>query len=528
MNIGSLLSRAALVRSERTAVYEGTRPVWSYRELAGHAARIAAGLTARHGLMPGDRVALVMRNCPDYLALLFACWRAGLVCVPVNAKLHAMEVAYILDNSGARVAFVTADLAATVSGALAAMEGAQPAVIEVSGADYRALADADAGAVHDAQPDDTAWLFYTSGTTGRPKGAMLSHRNLMTMALGYLSEVDATAPEDCVLHPAPLSHGSGIYAIPHVAAMAAQVVPESGRFEPAEIAMLLRHHRGCAFFAAPTIVTRLIDAGVVGDAERAGLKTIVYGGGPMYVEDSKRALAVLEQRLVQIYGQGESPMTISVLPRTLHADFGDGRLDRRLASVGYPQAAVSVRIADAGGTPLPPGEVGEVLVRGDSVMTGYWNNAEATAATLRDGWLHTGDMGTLDDDGLLTLRDRSKDVIISGGTNIYPREVEEVLLRHDRVAEVAVFGRRHPDWGEEVVAAVSLRGGGELPREELDRLCEAHIARFKRPKRYLFFESLPKNSYGKILKTELRRQTGLCNQTDAGSRAGQGRSHDSA
>ena len=508
MNIASLLGRAARLTPNRIAVFEGTAPVWSYAEWATLAARLAGGLVESHNLRPGDRVALVMRNGPDYLALLFACWRAGLICVPVNAKLHAREVAHILDDSGAALVFATADLAGTVSEALGFMLGRQPPVVAIGSQDHRALMQSEEAAERDAAAGDPAWLFYTSGTTGRSKGAVLSHRNLLAMTLGYLAEVDAVSPEDCILHPAPLSHGSGLYALPHVAGMAAQVVPESGRFDPAELASLLRSHRGCAFFAAPTIVTRLMNAGVIGDAELAGLKTIIYGGGPMYVEDSRRALEAFGQRLVQIYGQGESPMTITVLPRGLHEDTGDGRLDHRLGSVGYAQAIVSLRVAGSDGAPLPAGEVGEVLVRGDSVMSGYWNNPEATAAALRDGWLHTGDLGSLDAHGLLTLKDRSKDVIISGGVNIYPREVEEVLLLHPAVAEVAVFGRRHPDWGEEVVAALSLHEGASVATAALDALCEAHIARFKKPKQYLFFDALPKNSYGKILKTELRRQAG--------------------
>lgn len=508
MNIASLLARAARVRPDRVAVFEGTVPVWSYGEWASLAARLAAGLSERHGLRPGDRVALIMRNRPDYLALFFACWRAGLICVPVNAKLHAREVAPILDDAGAALVFTTDDLAATVSDALGFMQGRQPPVVTVGDKDHRALAQFDEAAERAAGPDDPAWLFYTSGTTGRSKGAVLSHRNLLAMTLGYLAEVDTVSPEDCILHPAPLSHGSGLYALPHVAGMAAQVVPESGRFEPAELASLLRGHKGCAFFAAPTIVTRLMNAGVIGDAEREGLKTIVYGGGPMYVEDSKRALDLFGERLVQIYGQGESPMTITVLPRSLHADMGDGLRDHRLGSVGYAQAIVSLRIADENGEPLPTGKVGEVLVRGDSVMSGYWNNPEATAAALGGGWLHTGDLGSLDESGLLTLKDRSKDVIISGGVNIYPREVEEVLLQHAAVSEVAVFGRKHSDWGEEAVAALSLHDGASVSEHELDDLCNAHIARFKKPKQYLFFDALPKNSYGKILKTELRRQVG--------------------
>ena len=508
MNIASLLTRAATVRPDRTAVFEGVRPCWTYRELAGLAARIAAGLITHHGLVPVDRVALAMRNCPDYLAVLFSCWHAGLICVPVNAKLHAREIAAILDDCGARLVLVTDDLDNTVSQALTFMAGDQPSVVRIGTPDYATLTRSEAITQHDADAGSPAWLFYTSGTTGRSKGAVLSHRSLLAMTMGYLAEVDTVSAQDCILHPAPLSHGSGIYAIPHVAAMAAQVVPESGRFDPSEVASLLRRHRGCAFFAAPTIVTRLIDSGAIGEAELEGLKTIIYGGGPMYVEDSKRALALFGQRLVQIYGQGESPMTITVLPRDLHADTGDGMLDRRLGSVGHAQAIVSLRIAGEADVPLPCGEVGEVLVRGDTVMNGYWNNPQATAAALHGGWLHTGDLGSLDENGLLTLKDRSKDVVISGGVNIYPREVEEVLLRHEAVAEVAVLGRRHPDWGEEVVAAISLREGATLERAALDQLCDAHIARFKRPKQYLFFDALPKNSYGKILKTELRRMIG--------------------
>lgn len=507
MNIASLLSRSARVVPHRTAVFQGDRAVWSFRELASLSAQIAAGLVLRHGLKPGDRVALVMRNCPAYLALFFACWRAGLICVPVNAKLHAREIAHILDDSGAALVFVTVDLTATVQDATGFLQAHHPDVLLVDDADYRALAGFDEAAEHDSAASDPAWLFYTSGTTGRAKGAVLSHRNLLAMTLGYLAEVDTVSPGDCILHPAPLSHGSGLYALPHVAGMAAQVVPESSKFDPSEIASLLRSHQGCAFFAAPTIVTRLMNAGVIGEAARAGLKTIIYGGGPMYVEDSRRALEVFGQRLVQIYGQGESPMTITVLPRHLHADSGEGALDRRLGSVGYAQAVVSLRIAASDDEPLPAGEVGEVLVRGDTVMSGYWNNPEATAAALRGGWLHTGDLGSLDENGLLTLKDRSKDVIISGGVNIYPREVEEVLLQHEAVSEVAVFGRKHADWGEVVVAAISLHDGATVSERELDALCEAHIARFKKPKQYLFLEALPKNSYGKILKTELRRVT---------------------
>jgi long-chain acyl-CoA synthetase len=212
------------------------------------------------------------------------------------------------------------------------------------------------------------------------------------------------------------------------------------------------------------------------------------------------------QRFVQIYGQGESPMTITALARRHFADMWHPRYLERLGSVGVAQSGIELRIAEADDRPAPPGTPGEVLVRGDAVMRGYWRNLEATAATLRDGWLHTGDVGTLDADGFLTLVDRSKDLIISGGSNIYPREIEEVLLRHPDVHEVSVVGRPHPEWGEEVVAFVVRRADAAIGERELDALCLEHIARFKRPKVYRFVASLPNNNYGKVLKTELRAQ----------------------
>jgi long-chain acyl-CoA synthetase len=254
------------------------------------------------------------------------------------------------------------------------------------------------------------------------------------------------------------------------------------------------------------MVKRFVGDAAIGRAPLARLKAIVYGGGPMYVEDAKAAFAALGPRLAQIYGQGESPMSITAMGRELVADAIARGDDARLGSVGVAQTGIEIAI-DA-----PAGELGEVLVRGATVMRGYWRNADATARTLAGGWLHTGDVGALDDDGFLTLKDRSKDLIISGGSNIYPREVEEVLLRHPDVLEVAVVGRRHPEWGEEVVACVvprvALADDAARARFEasLDALCLAEIARFKRPRGYALCDELPKNSAGKVLKTLLRER----------------------
>jgi long-chain acyl-CoA synthetase len=253
-------------------------------------------------------------------------------------------------------------------------------------------------------------------------------------------------------------------------------------------------------FAAPTMIKRLVECRAESNPDN--IRTIIWGGAPMYVADALRAIERFGPRFAQIYGQGEVPMTITTLSKQDIADREHPRWAERLGSAGRAYACAEVMIADGDDRALAGGEAGEVLCRGDAVMAGYWRNPEASAATLKDGWLHTGDIGAFDADGYLTLKDRSKDVIISGGSNIYPREVEEVLLEHARVREVSVIGRPDPEWGEVVVAYVV----GEAERSELDALCLNGIARFKRPKEYVFVESLPKNNYGKILKTELRER----------------------
>ena len=503
-NLSMLLSRSARRFPALPAVAIGARLRHDYAGLARRVAVLAASLRAT--LSPGDRVVLVARNCAEYIETLFACWHAGLCVVPVNCKLHSSELAYVLQHSGARWAFVDG----AWHSALTLDRREVPAlerIIEFASAEYvRLFADSGTSEPAPVTAADPAWLFYTSGTTGRPKGVVLSHGNLLAMCLCFLADVEAVAPGDAIVHAAPLSHGSGLYVLPHVLNAAVNVIPESRGFDPGEIAGLLGNWSGVCMFAAPTMVKRLIQHPGIGGARFDHLKSIVYGGGPLYVEDCKAAFAVLGPRLAQIYGQGESPMTITAMSRAALADAMARGDDARIGSVGVAQTGIDIRIAGAEDQPLAAGEIGEVLVRGPTVMQGYWLNPEASAATLANGWLHTGDVGCLDADGFLTLKDRSKDLIISGGSNIYPREVEEVLLLHPAVAEVSVVERPHADWGEEVVACVVARGGisPAVLERELDQLCIAHIARFKRPKVYAFLPELPKNNAGKILKTALR------------------------
>ena len=515
-NLAWLLSRSAQMWPARTAVAEGARPLHDYASFAARVATQAAAMRTS-GLAAGDRVALVARNHPAYLEALFACWWAGLVAVPVNAKLHPKELAWVLDDAGARWAFVDEEWHAALGGlALATVERA----VVLGSRDHAALAAIASALPAPVDADAPAWLFYTSGTTGRPKGVEITHANLVAMTQCFLSDVEAIAPGDAILHAAPLSHGSGLYAVPHVARAAVNVVPESGGFDAAEIVELIAAWDRSLFFAAPTMVKRLVGDPSLGYARLDRLKAIVYGGGPMYVEDAKAAFAALGPRLAQIYGQGESPMTITAMGRELVADAIARGDDARLGSVGVAQTGIEVTVDGESPSPRPSprmrgegvGVPGEVLVRGATVMRGYWRNPEATARTLAGGWLHTGDLGVLDARGFLTLKDRSKDLIISGGSNIYPREVEEALLRHPDVLEVAVIGRRHEEWGEEVVACVvprhALADAAARSRFEasLDALCLAEIARFKRPRAYAIVDELPKNSAGKVLKTELRER----------------------
>jgi acyl-CoA synthetase (AMP-forming)/AMP-acid ligase II len=503
MNHAKMLRDAARAFAERPAVSLGETVVADYGTLGARAARLARGLREHLKLAPGDRVALAMTNHVDFLEVLYAIWHAGLAAVPVNAKLHGREFAYILDNAGARVAFATADLMDKIAPLTDEVPGLDR-VVEIGGKEHDRLRGGDAMALAEVAPEALAWLFYTSGTTGRPKGATITHRNLTSMVMNYYGDVDSVSPLDCMIHCAPLSHGSGLYALPHVAKAANNIIPESGGYDPAESCRLIGRWPNCTFFYAPTMITRLINSAAVREARLDHLKTIVYGGGPSYVADTLKALDTLGPVLIQLYGQGEAPMTITGLSKAMHLDRTHPRYMERLGSVGIARTDVQVRVVDDNDNELPTGEVGEVVCRGDVVMAGYWQNPEATAAGLRGGWLHTGDVGCFDADGFLTLKDRSKDMIISGGTNIYPREIEEVLLRHAGVLECSVVGRPHADWGEEVVAFVVRRPESQVAEAELDALCLDQIARFKRPKAYRFVDALPKNNYGKILKTELR------------------------
>ncbi len=509
MHVGHLLTRAAQRFGDRPAWIAGDTRV-SFRQAEARVNRLAHALLAL-GARPGDRIGMLMPNCYQGLETILAPMKAGMAVVPMNMRLHPDEHAYMLDDAGARVLVYTEDFRdhlASVRGRLRTVErficlgAGAPGDLEFESL-LTATPREDPPEVA-IEPDAMAWLFYTSGTTGHPKGAMLTHRALLTMVQQFLALTPPRGPDDVVLHAAAITHGSGCLLFHHVAAGAANAFPATRSFDPPRIFEAIARHRATTMFLVPTMINTLLAAPERTRDDLSSLHTVIYGGAPMYVEHLEASLAAFGPIFVQIFGQGEAPMTMTLLPRAEHVTGDDPVARRRLASAGRETPAVRVRIVDEDDRPRPPGAMGEIVVRGDLVMKGYWNKPEATAETLRGGWLHTGDVGYLDEDGYLYITDRKKDMIISGGSNIYPREIEEVICRHPGVFEVAVIGVPDAKWGEATKALVVARPGATLDESQIVEHCRRHLASYKKPQSVEFLAALPKNAYGKVLKRELR------------------------
>lgn len=509
MNISKFLTKSARSFPETLAIAHGSKKL-SYAQFNSRVNRLANSLT-RLGIRQGDNIAVLQYNYPEMLETLFACFKMGCGAVPINFRLHPKEYAFIINHSEAKAVILSSEFNAGIVEVRETIPNARH-LITLSGAegellDYESVLSGASDFFSDADvaPDDLAWLFYTSGTTGLPKGAMLTHRNLLAMSMNFYADIcPGFGPKDVALHAAPLSHGSGLYALPNVGKARPNVILESKTFDPDLVFKTIQEYRVTNMFAAPTMVKLMVESPAADQYDHTSLKCINYGGAPTLVEDLKAAIAKLGPCLVQIFGQAESPMTISYLP--LHEHVLEGTQDqmRRLASAGIPRTDVELKIFDSDDNELPQGEMGEIVTRSDLVMKGYWRNPEATSQTLTNGWLHTGDMGYLDERGYLFIMDRSKDMIISGGENVYPREIEEVLIRHPAVREVAVIGVPDEKWGEAIKAVVSLNPGKTATEAELISFCKDNMASYKKPKSVEFVEALPKSNYGKILKRELR------------------------
>lgn len=501
-NAGQLLVEAARQHPDRTAVIFEDRRL-TYRELNDRTNALAAGL-AEAGLRAGDRVVIWLRNCPEFVEVMFACWKLGLAIVPMNIRLTRDDVAFHVADCAAAALVYGVEFEAGAEQLDIAHK------ISVGGGggsiDYERLAGRPAVAEQAVPlPEETpAWLFYTSGTTGRPKGAVITHRCLVFVTVSWCADLYCLRPEDVALHCAPLSHGAGFHALAAVARAASNVI--HARFDPAAALDDIARHRVTATWLVPTQVRMLLDSPALAGADLSSLRSVIYGGSPMYAEDLKEAIRRIGAVFCQLYGQGEVPMTISYLRGEEH------RLDRPdqhvLTSAGVARTGMELRIADDRDRPLPPGEVGEVLVRGPAVMVGYWDRPDATDEALRGGWLHTGDLAVVDAEGYLTIVDRKKDLIVTGGENVASVEVEHAIEAHPAVREVAVVGVPDERWGEAVRAYVSLHEGSELNEAELIAWVRERLARFKTPRSVVFLPDLPKGGTGKINKSALRAWRG--------------------
>ncbi len=501
MNSFAFLEKSARQWPDTIALLQGEES-HTYREFRDRALAVGGNLRAL-GCEAGDRVAFCLANSPRILEVIYGCFAAGLVVVPGNARLHARELAYIVENSGAKVLVhgpeFTEGIAANAE-LFASLEH------RISSDAFDTLlnpAHSLTGAV-EAAPEDVCWLFYTSGTTGKPKGAIWNHRMVRVVTMNYLADLHNIQPGEMVLHCAPLSHGSGIVALPAIARGATNAITASASFDVdqllANVARLKVSHIA---FMAPTQIIKMLEDHVPGRHDLSSLKAVCYGGAPIYVDQLKQAMATFGPIFVQLYGQGEAPITITGLTATAHAALLAGD-DPRIGSAGQVRTDVEAHCVDADDNPLSAGQVGEVVARGDVVMPGYWNNPEASAEALRGGWLHTGDIGYFDERGYLFLLDRAKDMVISGGNNVYPREVEEVIILHPQVANCVVFGIPDDYWGEAVHAVVVPKPGASLSAQEIISFCGEHMAGYKKPKAVDFVDDLPVSSYGKILRREVR------------------------
>ena len=507
MNTYAFLAKAAKYNGADPAIRWGDE-LHTYAQFDQRALAIGGNLLAR-GLNQGDRVGFVLANSPRILEVIFGCFAAGLVVVPVNARLHTKEIAYIAGNSGTKALIYGPEYADGIEehAPLFADLPLRFCLTERGGAAaFDDLLDpSNALSSHaDVGPEALAWLFYTSGTTGKPKGATWNHRTIRTVIMNYLADVHNIGRGEGVLHAAPLSHGSGIVAMPAIARGAQNVILHGASFDPQEMFRTIDELKiGHIAFLAPTQIVKATDEFVPGSYDLSSLRSICYGGAPIYVEHLRKAHTVFGPVFSQIYGQGEAPITITGLRPEEHVRFMESG-DPRVGSAGAIRTDVEMRIVGSDDKELPTGEMGEVVARGDVVMLGYWNNPDATAETLAGGWLHTGDIGKVDEHGYLYLLDRAKDVIISGGNNIYPREIEEVLVTHPDISTAVVFGVPDDYWGEAVHAVIVPEPGRSLSKEEVVDHCLGSLASYKKPKSVEFRDDLPVSGYGKVQRREMR------------------------
>jgi len=497
VNLASNLADMASGRADGVGLRVGETET-TYKELDQASARVA-GLLGERGLKPGDRVGIMLPNVAEFAVVYYGVLRAGGVVVPMNPLLKAREVAYYLGDSGARLIFAWHAFAKEAR-AGAARAGAEPVAVEpATFGDLLAAATPDDRIV-DRGAVDTAVILYTSGTTGQPKGAELTHANLASNTEVMCTDLINLRPTDVIFGGLPLFHAFGQTCTLNAAVASGASLTLLPRFAPGEALQILAGHRVTVFAGVPTMYVALLGCPDRAAYDLSALRLCVSGGAAMPVEVLRGFEAAFGCLVLEGYGLSEtSPV----------ASFNHPDRPRKPGSIGTPIRGVQMRVVDSGGQEVPQGDVGEIVIRGHNVMKGYWRRPEETAKAIPDGWFRTGDLGRVDKEGYFEIVDRKKDMIIRGGYNVYPREIEEVLYEHPAVAEAAVIGLPHPALGEEVGAAVVLKPGAGVTAEEVRDYVKAQVAAYKYPRQVWIVDALPKGPTGKIVKREIVPPAGM-------------------
>ncbi|MEI4484815.1 acyl-CoA synthetase [Frigidibacter sp. MR17.14] len=509
MNLSRFVTQAARRLPDEIALVWGDR-TWSWREFDARIDALAAALQSRFGVQKGDRVLCQSQNCTEMMEAQYAVFRIGAVWVPTNFRQTPDEVRFLAKSSGARLMICNATFP----------DHAAACAEEVPGLTLIAIGRAGFGpdvneliATHDgAQPDepwcdrdDPCWFFFTSGTTGRPKASVLTHGQMAFVVTNHLADLmPGLTPADASLVVAPLSHGAGVHQLTQIARGVKTVLMPGERFDIPVAWELIERWKVSTIFTVPTILKLLIEHPSAETANHSSLRYVIYAGAPMYREDQKRALKKLGPVLVQYFGLGEVTGNITVLPCALH-EAEDGP-QVKIGTCGFPRTGIQLQIQDDQGREVQPFETGEICCIGPAVFAGYYDNPEANAKSFRDGWFRTGDLGHVDEQGFLYITGRASDMYISGGSNVYPREIEEKILAYPGVNEVAVVGVPDPLWGEVGIAVCVCDPGTAVEEAALAAWLAPKISRYKMPKQILFWEALPKSAYGKITKKLIREE----------------------
>jgi fatty-acyl-CoA synthase len=510
MNLSNFLTQAARRNADEAALVWGERQ-WRWSEMEARVNAMAYALIHEFGVRKGDRILVQSSNCNQMFESMFAAFRVGAVWVPTNFRQTPDEVSYLAASSGATLMICQAAFGGHADTSRAANPSIANCIsIGVSeiGEDYDLIVARNLGKIVKSEPvdrDDPCWYFYTSGTTGRPKAAVLTHGQMAFVINNHHCDLfPSTTQKDRSIVVAPLSHGAGVHQLCQVAHGVTTILMPSDKLDIDKLWSLVDEWKVTNLFTVPTIVKMLVEDPAVDRYDHSSLRYVIYAGAPMYRADQKNALQKLGAVLVQYFGLGEVTGAITVLPPIYHS-LEDGP-EARIGTCGFERTGMQLQIQDDNGEELATGETGEICAIGPAVFAGYYKNPEANAKSFRNGWFRTGDLGHVDEQGFLYITGRASDMYISGGSNVYPREIEEKLLTHSDVSEVAIVGVPDPVWGEIGIAVCVLRPGAKADGNELRAWLDGKVSRYKLPKKFVFWNEMPKSAYGKIAKKLIREE----------------------